>query len=257
MTNPLCVPIYIYIYVDEVHPLKQLATKSEPATPNIRAPKRKKPVYAESSSDDDTPLASSPSKLAKSDTAADSNDTPSPTLAVNGYRKPKLSKPKDSDDDHKAKKKQASRTRQTKASSKKSSKKEEDRGASANIDNGAPKPAAGKRKRVRKVESDAEEPSSEDDKPLTKKKKVKEEPAGSANAQSKKVKKEEATGSPKKGRGKKKEEEEAEEVFKWWVEQNLDGDDTVKWQTLEHNGVIFPPPYEPLPSEVKMKYNGI
>ncbi|KAF9029059.1 hypothetical protein BDZ89DRAFT_1112826 [Hymenopellis radicata] len=31
---------------------------------------------------------------------------------------------------------------------------------------------------------------------------------------------------------------------------------SVKWNTLEHSGVLFPPPYEPLPSSVKMKYNG-
>ena len=58
-----------------------------------------------------------------------------------------------------------------------------------------------------------------------------------------------------KKKGKKKEEEEPEEVYRWWEDQgNEDGED--KWQTLEHNGVIFPPPYEPLPSHVKMKYKG-
>lgn len=25
---------------------------------------------------------------------------------------------------------------------------------------------------------------------------------------------------------------------------------------MEHNGVLFPPPYEPLPKNVKMKYDG-
>lgn len=67
------------------------------------------------------------------------------------------------------------------------------------------------------------------------------------------------TKSSAKPRGKKKEEQEEEqgEVFRWW-ENNPDptGDGSVKWTTLEHNGVIFPPPYEPLPSTVKMKYNG-
>lgn len=55
-----------------------------------------------------------------------------------------------------------------------------------------------------------------------------------------------------------KEEEEDEEIeeedYKWWEQQQ--GDGTIKWTTLEHNGVMFPPPYEPLPSYVKMKYNG-
>lgn len=59
-------------------------------------------------------------------------------------------------------------------------------------------------------------------------------------------------------KGKKKEkEEEEEEVYRWWDSENPNGDGTVKWQTLEHNGVIFPPPYEPLPSHVKMKYDGM
>ncbi|QSL64191.1 hypothetical protein MERGE_000346 [Pneumocystis wakefieldiae] len=45
-----------------------------------------------------------------------------------------------------------------------------------------------------------------------------------------------------------------EEDYKWWEQQQ--GDGTIKWKTLEHNGVLFPPPYEPLPSYVKMKYKG-
>ncbi|EEQ86368.1 hypothetical protein RJZ56_005122 [Blastomyces dermatitidis] len=50
--------------------------------------------------------------------------------------------------------------------------------------------------------------------------------------------------------------EEAEEEYRWW-EDPAQGDGTIKWTTLEHNGVIFPPPYEPLPKHVKMKYDGI
>ncbi|KAI0301022.1 hypothetical protein B0F90DRAFT_1844311 [Multifurca ochricompacta] len=67
----------------------------------------------------------------------------------------------------------------------------------------------------------------------------------------------------RKGKGKEKEEKEKEdeidEVYKWWgqdPDQTVVGDGTQKWSTLEHNGVIFPPPYPPLPSHVKMKYNG-
>ncbi|CEL60825.1 DNA topoisomerase I [Rhizoctonia solani AG-1 IB] len=54
---------------------------------------------------------------------------------------------------------------------------------------------------------------------------------------------------------KQKEEEEEAERFKWWETEAL-GDGTSKWTTLEHAGVLFPPPYEPLPKDVKMKYNG-
>ena len=42
--------------------------------------------------------------------------------------------------------------------------------------------------------------------------------------------------------------------FKWWEADNNDG--SVKWNTLEHNGVMFPPPYVPLPKNIKMKYDG-
>ena len=60
----------------------------------------------------------------------------------------------------------------------------------------------------------------------------------------------------KKKSKKKTKEEEEEETYRWWEQQERDGDGSEKWQTLEHNGVYFPPPYEPLPSHVKMKYNG-
>jgi DNA topoisomerase-1 len=34
------------------------------------------------------------------------------------------------------------------------------------------------------------------------------------------------------------------------------GDGSVKWNTLEHCAVLFPPPYVPLPKNVKMRYEG-
>lgn len=49
--------------------------------------------------------------------------------------------------------------------------------------------------------------------------------------------------------------EEAEEEYRWW-EDPTKGDGTIKWTTLEHNGVVFPPPYEPLPENVKLVYDG-
>ncbi|KAK0657348.1 hypothetical protein B0T16DRAFT_401511 [Cercophora newfieldiana] len=50
-------------------------------------------------------------------------------------------------------------------------------------------------------------------------------------------------------------EEEEEEEFRWWDAPKKE-DDSIKWTTLEHNGVIFPPPYEPLPKDVKLYYDG-
>lgn len=61
----------------------------------------------------------------------------------------------------------------------------------------------------------------------------------------------------KKGKKKVKKEEEEKDIYKWWEEQDQSGiaeDDSIKWTTLEHNGVLFPPEYEP--HNVKMKYDG-
>lgn len=68
-----------------------------------------------------------------------------------------------------------------------------------------------------------------------------------------------AEATPKKGKGKKaasEDPDEKDEVFEWWNEER-DGDDSVKWETLEHNGVVFPPDYEPLPKDVKLLYDGV
>ncbi|KAL9593905.1 MAG: hypothetical protein Q9219_007323 [cf. Caloplaca sp. 3 TL-2023] len=65
-----------------------------------------------------------------------------------------------------------------------------------------------------------------------------------------------------KGKSVKKEEteqdleaEDEEEEYRWW-EDPTKGDGTTKWTTLEHAGVVFPPPYEPLPKNVKLFYDG-
>ncbi len=77
--------------------------------------------------------------------------------------------------------------------------------------------------------------------------------AEAAKSQFSKVKKE--FQKENKGDSKSKEEEgEEEEEYKWW-EQEGENDGSVKWSTMQHNGVIFPPLYEPLPSNIKMKYD--
>ncbi|KAK5677905.1 DNA topoisomerase 1 [Elasticomyces elasticus] len=114
------------------------------------------------------------------------------------------------------------------------------------------KPLKKKAAPAKKTAKVKKEESSDDDKPLKKK----------APAKAK-VKKEEAATPAKKGKGKKSagqaadEEaaEEEEEEYRWWEDQQK-GDGTEKWQTLEHNGVIFPPEYEPLPKHIKMTYDG-
>ncbi|KAH3669015.1 hypothetical protein WICMUC_005114 [Wickerhamomyces mucosus] len=95
------------------------------------------------------------------------------------------------------------------------------------------------KKRVKK------EQSNDDSKPLSKRKpKITRENSGKLDNK-KEVKKEE---------GENDAEDEDDGVYKWWEEQN--DDDSIKWDTLQHNGVIFPPPYEPLPSHVKLYYDG-
>lgn len=128
------------------------------------------------------------------------------------------------------------------------------------------------KKEVKKEETDSEE----DIKPKNKRK------SGGASASKKSAVKEESDSdvpltkkTPKKAtngktksepatpakKAKAKEEskdisEEPDEVYRWWDAPKKE-DDSIKWETLEHNGVIFPPPYEPLPDNVKLYYDGI
>lgn len=131
-------------------------------------------------------------------------------------------------------------------------------------------------KSKKKRKSTKEESDSDDDIPLVKKKApaakatngkatngkatngVKKEPESAKKAKSKV--KESAT-PVKKGKGKAKSEDdeeaeaEEEEEYRWWEDASKD-DSSIKWTTLEHNGVVFPPPYEPLPKNVKLIYDG-
>ncbi|RDL34730.1 Uncharacterized protein BP5553_07858 [Venustampulla echinocandica] len=93
---------------------------------------------------------------------------------------------------------------------------------------------------VKKDESDS-------DAPLAKK--------ASAKKANGKVKTE-ATSPVKKGKAKTEESEEVEEIYRWWDAPKKE-DDSIKWTTLSHNGVVFPPPYEPLPNHVKLLYDGV
>ncbi|RKP12298.1 hypothetical protein BJ684DRAFT_11704 [Piptocephalis cylindrospora] len=49
--------------------------------------------------------------------------------------------------------------------------------------------------------------------------------------------------------------EDDDDEHKWWLENRWD--DSVKWKTLSHAGVLFPPPYIPLPKGIRMKYDGV
>jgi DNA topoisomerase-1 len=127
--------------------------------------------------------------------------------------------------------------------------------------NGKAKPSP--RKRVKKEESDADasvasEVEKRKHKPAAKrvKKEVKDEVDSDgepvATPKRARTKKE-----PKELKPKKPKEQEEEPVYKWWNEEDPEGDGSKKWDTLRHAGVLFPPPYEPLPSNVKMLYDGL
>ncbi|KAI0823365.1 hypothetical protein BC628DRAFT_1450719 [Trametes gibbosa] len=194
--------------------------------------------------------------------------------APNGKRAPKSSKAviesEDDDDDAPlAKRKRvANGNGKAKAKGRPAKKvKQEESEPDIESEDGTPLPARKAPPRVKrksKVDSDADDESpSDDDKPLTKKratklpavKQTKAKASASEDIKPKKrgAKKEDAGASKQAA---KKKEEEDEDTYKWWEQQNAARDGSVKWTTLEHNGVYFPPPYERLPKHVKMKYNG-
>jgi len=111
---------------------------------------------------------------------------------------------------------------------------------------------------VQKKTNGVKKEESDDDKPLSKK-------VAPAKRTKAAVKSESTTPVPTK-RGKKAVKEESpddkdaeeddEEEYKWWEDPSK-SDGTKKWTTLEHNGVVFPPEYEPLPKNVKLRYDGV
>ena len=117
-----------------------------------------------------------------------------------------------------------------------------------------------KKKPAAKKKAVKEESDDDDDVPLAKKKKTPVKAAAATKTKAK-VKAETPVKKTAKGKGVKveteedAEAEEDEEEYKWW-EDTAKGDGTKKWDTLEHNGVVFPPPYEPLPKHVKFFYDG-
>ncbi|KAL5373221.1 hypothetical protein PMIN02_012468 [Paraphaeosphaeria minitans] len=116
-------------------------------------------------------------------------------------------------------------------------------------------PIVKKKKQPAKRVSNAIKDESDSDVPLAKKK-------APAKAPAKKVKAQPATPA-KEGKAKAvtkteqdEEADEEEDEYRWW-EDPTKGDGSKKWTTLEHNGVVFPPEYQPLPKHVKLIYGGI
>lgn len=125
-----------------------------------------------------------------------------------------------------------------------------------------------------KVESEASNGKKRKKLSLSKEKSKKQKSSGEKSKKSEKSKKKESKNKPKpetastpvvsdangttKTPEPKSEEEEEDNKFKWWEDDSYDaaGNGEKKWDSLHHNGVIFPPPYEPLPSHVKLYYDG-
>ncbi|CAF4784870.1 unnamed protein product [Pieris macdunnoughi] len=101
------------------------------------------------------------------------------------------------------------------------------------------------KKKIKKEPVDYDDDDEEEEEKPKKKKK---------QAEKRKVKTEpDEIPSPTK-RKKKDGKDEEQEVWKWWEEQKKD--DGTKWRFLEHKGPVFAPPYEPLPPNVKFRYDG-
>ncbi|PFH51512.1 hypothetical protein AMATHDRAFT_2969 [Amanita thiersii Skay4041] len=237
---------------DDDLPLSQAAKSSQPVTPKVsRILKRKKPSV-DSSSDDDVPLASSPAKKGASKPANGANHNHTPKV------KPSNS---DADFDNTSLKKRAITNGKSHKHPKKKTKEENE-----SSDEGKLKKPSAARKRKLKVEDEDGVLSDEQNKTTKQKsrsKRLKQEdniPNGvppQPKKREKVAKKSEDTDAPAPlSKSNKEKDEEDEEVYRWWDGENPNGDGSVKWQNLEHNGVIFPPPYEPLPTDVKMLYNG-
>ncbi|TGJ80635.1 hypothetical protein E0Z10_g8134 [Xylaria hypoxylon] len=100
---------------------------------------------------------------------------------------------------------------------------------------------------VKQADSDSDTPMRKKAKTATPRAKVKTEQTSSGKKPPAKKAKKELSEDPA-------DAEDDEEEYRWWDQAKAD--DSIKWQSLEHNGVLFPPEYEPLPKNVKLIYNG-
>ncbi|KAK5116275.1 hypothetical protein LTR85_009247 [Meristemomyces frigidus] len=212
--------------------------------------KKRKTKVAESDDEDDVPLVKKMAKPIKA-TAAQMGEESDDDVPLGQQ----LQKEKAVIEEAATKEAQALRRQDKVADAKRKAKKK----AASDDDDDDDVPLAKKKKAPVKKEGGAKKvkkEESDDDVPLSRKAPAK-KTAG-------KAKKEETATPAKKGKAKVKKEEKTaedeeaeaeEEDYRWW-EDPTKGDGTIKWRTLEHNGVVFPPDYEPLPKNVKMLYDG-
>ncbi|KAK9775734.1 hypothetical protein SCAR479_07550 [Seiridium cardinale] len=234
--------------------------------------------YKDESDSDDAPIAKRQKKV-----TVDSDSDDAPLNARKGRLPPKATEADfidtDSDDDKPLtiklaqKKKDIENAAAKEAKALRESVKDES-------DSDAPLAAPKKRQSngVAKANGIKKDPDSDSDAPLKKPTKLKAKPAvkpavkpaakptakpspatkGKAKVDVTPAKKAAAKNAVKKAAKKAESEdvEDEEDVDRWWDKPMIE-DDGIKWQTLEHNGVMFPPAYEPLPKNVKLIYDGV
>ncbi|KAH6637951.1 DNA topoisomerase 1 [Boeremia exigua] len=208
----------------------------KPLSKRRRTSQQAKPVVDSDSELSDVPLKARVLPKASADQIGEELDSDVPLTT-------KLVKKKESIEKAAAKEAKAIRTKE-KAAPKRKPKTESE--SEDDIPLAKKKAPAKKTNGVKKEESDSDVPLAK--KPAAKKAKAKPAPVPA-----------------KKGKAKVKTEEEQQqdqdadqedEEYRWW-EDKAKGDGTKKWDTLEHNGVVFPPEYEPLPKNVKLIYDGV
>lgn len=104
---------------------------------------------------------------------------------------------------------------------------------------------------ARRKSNGVKKEDSDSDAPIAKKAKVKGKTAPPSKGKSATA----AKDSKQSAKARATTEEEDEEEFAWWNAPKPE-DDSIKWTTLEHNGVLFAPEYEPLPKNIKLIYDG-
>ncbi|KAJ8108018.1 hypothetical protein OPT61_g8466 [Boeremia exigua] len=211
----------------------------KPLSKRRRTSQQAKPVLDDSDSDlSDVPLKARALPKASAEQIGEDSDSDVPLTT-------KLVKKKESIEKAAAKEAKAIRTKE-KAPAKRRPKIESE--SDDDVPLAKKKAPAKKANGVKKEESDSDAPLAK--KPAAKKAKPAAKPAAAP---------------AKKGKAKAKTEEEEqqdqdadqeEDEYRWW-EDTAKGDGTKKWDTLEHNGVVFPPEYEPLPKHVKLVYDGV
>ncbi|KAJ6220389.1 hypothetical protein RDWZM_006201 [Blomia tropicalis] len=164
------------------------------------------------------------------------------------------------EDNYVPKEKKSKKSKKDKSEKKSKKRKKADSDESDDESNYKSSKSKSKKKKKKSYSDDDDEEDFDDDADYAKKKKHKKEKTKDDKKSKSKSKdkssSKDAKGSesPTKGTKRKKKEEEEEHIWKWWEEERPG--EGIKWKTLEHNGPVFPPAYDPLPNNVKFYYDG-